>query len=329
VKDCLLEVEDLVVEFNVGGRYLRAINGVSFQVKKGEKLGIVGESGSGKSVTSLSVMRLIPEPPGKISEGRILFQGKNLLELPWEEMRRYRGNEISMIFQEPMTSLNPVFTIGMQVREVIELHKKVSRQESFDLAVQALESVGIPDAPERMKAYPHQFSGGMRQRVMIAMALACQPSLLIADEPTTALDVTVQAQILDLMAGLKDKNSDSAVMLITHDLAVVAQFCDRVIVMYGGMVQEEADVYTLFEKASHPYTQGLMRSIPNPDAEKKEELYAIAGMVPALMDMPQGCRFCTRCQEATKRCEQEVPALHDLGQGHKVRCHLVEDGAFS
>lgn len=322
----ILEVKNLVTQFNVEGGVARAVNGISFDVFKGEKLGIVGESGSGKSVTSLSIMRLIPNPPGEIASGEINFKGRNLLELPWEEMRKVRGNEISMIFQEPMTSLNPVFTIGMQVMEVIKLHQDVDKKEAFERGVKMLESVGIPDARSRMKAYPHQMSGGQRQRVMIAMALACSPSLLIADEPTTALDVTVQAQIMDLMAGLKEKDPDSAVILITHDLAVVAEFCDRVIVMYGGTIQEMADVYTLFEKPGHPYTKGLMKSIPNPK-EEQDELYNIPGMVPSIMDMPKGCRFCTRCADATDRCREEVPELHEVEPGHMVRCHLVEEKA--
>jgi peptide/nickel transport system ATP-binding protein len=324
-KEKLLEVKNLVTRFNVEGGVATAVNGVSFDVFRGEKLGIVGESGSGKSVTSLSIMRLIPNPPGEIAEGEINFNGKNLLNLSWDEMRKVRGNEISMIFQEPMTSLNPVFTIGMQVMEVIRLHQGLNKKEAFAKAVKGLEAVGLPDAELRMKSYPHEMSGGQRQRVMIAMALACSPSLLIADEPTTALDVTVQAQIMDLMDGLKEKNPDSAVILITHDLSVVAEFCDRVIVMYGGMIQEMTDIYSLFEKPQHPYTQGLMKSIPNP-AEDQDKLYNIPGMVPSIMDMPQGCRFCTRCDKVMDRCHTELPELVELSPGHHVRCHLVEEG---
>ncbi|MGE4158850.1 MAG: ABC transporter ATP-binding protein, partial [Planctomycetota bacterium] len=298
----LLEIKNLVTEFRVEGGTARAVAGVSFTVNEGEKLGIVGESGSGKSVTALSILRLIPDPPGKIAGGEILFKGQDLLKLTYQEMRKIRGNEISMIFQEPMTSLNPVFTIGLQVAEVIELHQKVSREEALKRAAAALESVGIPDAARRLSSYPHEFSGGMRQRVMIAMALACKPKLLIADEPTTALDVTVQAQILDLMASLKDKAPESAVILITHDLAVVAEFCDRVVVMYGGKVQECADVVSLFKSSLHPYTQGLMKSIPNPDsADEKKALYAIPGTVPGILEMPPGCRFANHCDRAEAR----------------------------
>ncbi|MGM0607394.1 MAG: ABC transporter ATP-binding protein [Candidatus Muiribacteriota bacterium] len=317
----LIEVNDLKTYFFVEGQTAKAVDGVTFDIYEGETLGIVGESGSGKSVTSLSLLRLIPDPPGKIVNGEIKLKGQNLLDLSWEEIRKKRGNEISMIFQEPMTSLNPVFTIGMQVMEPILLHQGLTDEEAKKKAVEVLELVGIPDAEKRLDDYPHQFSGGMRQRVMIAMALVCNPSLLIADEPTTALDVTIQAQILDLMQDIKKKKQDSAILLITHDLAVISEMCDRVIVMYCGKIQEVADKYTLFDEPLHPYTIGLMESIPSLDT-KKERLYTIPGNVPSIMNLPKGCSFSTRCSKKMDICEKEVPELIEVKPGHLVRCHL-------
>jgi len=317
-----LRVRDLRVDFRIEGEVLTAVDGVSFDVYPGEVLGIVGESGSGKSVTSLAVMRLIPDPPGKIAAGQILLGEQDLLQLTYPAMRDVRGNEIAMIFQEPMTALNPVFTIGMQVMETVLRHQKVSRAEAFDRAVDMLTRVGIPDAARRMKDFPHQFSGGMRQRVMIAMALVCHPRILIADEPTTALDVTTQAQILDLMLDLKSQRDDASIMLITHDLAVVAETCQRALVMYGGKIQEVAAIEQLFRNPQHPYTRGLLASLPA-KAKRSERLHTIPGNVPALQDLPAGCRFCTRCPEVMERCRVEEPPLHNL-DGQLVRCHLYD-----
>lgn len=317
----LVSVRGLKTWFNVEGRMARAVDGVDFDIYEGEVLGLVGESGSGKSVTSLSLLRLIPDPPGKIVEGSIMFQGKDLLALPWEEIRKIRGNKISMIFQEPMTSLNPVFTIGEQIMEPVMLHQGKNREEALEISVKMLEQVGISDARKRVSDYPHQFSGGMRQRVMIAMALACNPSLLIADEPTTALDVTIQAQILELMMELKNRRPESAILLITHALSVVAETCDRTIVMYCGKIQEVATTVELFKNPLHPYTKGLMESIPSLETRKKR-LNAIPGNVPNIMNLPKGCSFATRCTRKMDICEKEVPALHEVSKGHGVRCHL-------
>ena len=307
----------------------KAVDGVDFKIMKGEVLGLVGESGSGKSVTALSLVRLIPNPPGEIAGGEVLFQGRDLLKLPLEQMYRVRGKEIAMIFQEPMTSLNPVFTIGMQVQEIIRYHDFVKGEEIKEHAIRMLDQVGIPDAGKRMKDYPHQYSGGMRQRVMIAMALACDPALLIADEPTTALDVTIQAQILDLMMQLKERRPGAAILLITHDLAVIAETCQRVIVMYGGMIQETAEVMPLFEEPLHPYTQGLLKSLPRPDIQKQRRLYTIPGIVPSIIDLPQGCKFSSRCDRVMTVCNQYEPRLGEIRPGRWVRCHLftgVDEG---
>lgn len=294
----------------------KAVDDVSFDIYEGEVLGIVGESGSGKSVTANSILRLIPDPPGKIVGGKILFRGENLLDLSYTEMQQYRGKEISMIFQEPLTSLNPVMKIGDQVIEVIEQHEKnLSKEDAFAKAVQMLEAVGIPDAQKRMKDYPHQFSGGMRQRVMIAMALSCNPSLLIADEPTTALDVTIQAQILELMTKLKEEKKEAAVLLITHNLGVVAELCDRVIVMYGGKIQEIADVHSLFENPLHPYTKGLLASLPDPGKQLKGKLQAIPGLIPHILELPKGCKFCTRCPDVMDICWEKEPELKEISRG--------------
>jgi|TARA_B100001758_G_C18319880_1_gene562624 oligopeptide/dipeptide ABC transporter ATP-binding protein len=318
----LIEIKKLKTHFYTEAGTVKAVEDVSFDILKGEVLGIVGESGSGKSVTSLSINRLIPNPPGEIVSGEILYNGKNLLDLSYEDMRNYRGNDIAMIFQEPMTSLNPVMKIGKQMNEVLIKHKNLTVEEATEKSIEMLDAVGIPNPKDRMNEYPHQFSGGMRQRVMIAMALQCNPALLIADEPTTALDVTIQAQILDLMMSLKDKRSDSAILLITHDLAVVAETCDRVIVMYGGQVQEIATVDELFENPLHPYTKALMASIP--DLNKKEKrLKALRGMVPSILDMGDGCKFCNRFDSDECPCAgtKENQKLTEVSSGHFVRCH--------
>jgi len=300
----------------------KAVDDVSFDIYEGEVLGIVGESGSGKSVTAYSLTRLVPDPPGKIVAGEVLFKGVDMLKLSYEEMKKYRGFEISMIFQEPMTSLNPVMKIGDQVSEVILTHEKVDKAEADKKAIEMLDAVGIPDAEKRMKDYPHQFSGGMRQRVMIAMALACNPSLLIADEPTTALDVTIQAQILDLMMKIKEKRKEAAIILITHNLGVVAEICDRVIVMYGGKIQEIGDVFNIFNDPKHPYTKGLLQSLPDPYKDEHGKLKAIPGLIPHILELPKGCKFCTRCTEVMDMCWNTEPELKEIAPGRKVRCHL-------
>jgi oligopeptide/dipeptide ABC transporter ATP-binding protein len=272
-------------------------------------------------VTALSILRLIPDPPGKIVAGSIRYKDQNLLDLSWAEMREIRGNEISMIFQEPMTSLNPVFTIGMQMMEIVLEHQSVSKQQAFDQSVDMLRLVGIPSPERRMNDYPHHFSGGMRQRVMIAMALACNPSLLIADEPTTALDVTIQAQILELMLKIKDERKGAAILLITHNLGVVAETCDRVAVMYGGKLQEVGSVDDIFSRPRHPYTQGLLASLPTTTGDKHDRLRTIPGNVPGIHDLPIGCKFLTRCEQRFEQCDEE-PALVEVSDGHWVRCHL-------
>ena len=323
----LVQVRDLKTWFKTEAGIVKAVNGVDFDIQTGEVLGLVGESGSGKSVTALSILRLIPDPPGKIAGGSILYKGRDLLKLSWDEIRQIRGKEISMIFQEPMTSLNPVFTIGRQVMEVILEHEHVSKKEAFDRSVEMLEVVGIPDPASRMNDYPHQYSGGMRQRVMIAMALACNPSLLIADEPTTALDVTIQAQILELMLKIKDQRKDAAILLITHNLAVVAETCHRVMVMYGGKIQEIAPVKELFKNPQHPYTRGLLASLPTVDGDRQRRLRTIPGNVPSILDLPVGCKFVTRCTEKLQKCESIEPELIETSPGHWVRCHLVSQTA--
>lgn len=318
MSDPLLAVDDLVTTFSTEEGLVTPVDGVSFTVEQGETVGVVGESGCGKSVTSLSILRLVPSPPGRIAQGRILFEGQDLLTLSEREMRAIRGRDIAMIFQEPMTSLNPVFTCGDQILEALRRHQKVSATEARDQALELLRLVGIPLPEQRLGAYPHQLSGGMRQRIMIAMALCCHPRLLIADEPTTALDVTIQAQILDLLRHLK-KQLSMAVLLITHDLGVVAETAERVVVMYAGKVVEEAPVRTLFHTPRHPYTEGLLRSIPRLD-ERRESLPVIDGMVPNLLDLPSGCRFHPRCPRAERRCREEAPALRSFGEGHRVAC---------
>jgi peptide/nickel transport system ATP-binding protein/oligopeptide transport system ATP-binding protein len=319
VKDeTVLAVENLVTSFKVSGREINAVDNCSFTVKKGKTLGIVGESGCGKSVTSLSLMRLIPNPPGKIVSGNIIFENKNLLTLSEKEMRSVRGNKISMIFQEPMTSLNPVYTIGNQIAEVFTLHKGATRKEARDLSIEMLKLVRIPSPEKRIDDYPHQLSGGMRQRVMIAIALACKPSLLIADEPTTALDVTIQAQILALMNNLQ-KETGMSTILITHDLGVVAETCDDVVVMYAGKIVEKSSTKELFENPKHPYTIGLLNSIPKL-GEKKHRLNTIPGIVPSLSNLPKGCRFQDRCSLVSDECKIIEPELKTLKNEKQVSC---------
>lgn len=315
----LLEVKNLKTEFKLKRGVVNAVNDISYSIDKGEILAIVGESGSGKSVSSLSVMGLLQEP-GHVTQGEILFEGEDLLKKSDKEMQQVRGDKISMIFQEPMTSLNPVYRVKDQIMESIMNHMKLSKKEAFERTVQMLETVGIPSPRERANDYPHQMSGGMRQRVMIAMALACNPELLIADEPTTALDVTIQAQILELLYQLREK-FNMAVLLITHDLGVVSEAADRVIVMYCGQIVEEADVRSLFEKPLHPYTLGLLNSIPRLEDNSNEPLYMIKGMVPDPLHMPQGCPFSDRCDHCMERCRKEMPQLIEK-DGHKVRCFL-------
>jgi oligopeptide/dipeptide ABC transporter ATP-binding protein len=321
----LLEVNDLRTYFPARAGLVRAVDGVSFFLDRGELLGLVGESGCGKSMTALSIMRLIA-PPGKIVGGEILFEGNDLLKLSDADMRRMRGDDIAMIFQDPMTSLNPVFTVGEQISEALRLHRKLSRKQAKQAAIEAMREVAIPDPSRRVDDYPHQLSGGMRQRVMIAMALACNPKLLIADEPTTALDVTIQAQILDLLNGLR-KQRHLAVLLITHDLGVVAEVADRVAVMYTGRIVEESPVEELFARPKHPYTEGLLRSVPKLTAEnvvKRERLETIEGTVPRPTDLPPGCHFAPRCSHRMPRCtEGEIP-LYPIEGGVTVRCVLYD-----
>jgi oligopeptide/dipeptide ABC transporter ATP-binding protein len=319
----LLQIKGLKTHFFTDDGVSPAVDGVDYEVRKGETLGVVGESGCGKSVTALSIMRLIPEPPGKIIAGDIVFEGQSLLALSNEEMRRIRGNKISMIFQEPMTSLNPVYTIGNQISEALQLHQGLTKKDAHERSIEMLQLVGIPLPERRVNEHPHQLSGGMRQRAMIAMALSCNPSLLIADEPTTALDVTIQAQILDLMTSLK-ADLDTAIILITHDLGVVAESAARVVVMYAGKVVEEADVYNIFEHPLHPYTEGLLESIPRIDrsAQKKTRLKEIQGVVPIPSQLPPGCHFNPRCPKVMDVCRREIPVLKEEKADHRVRCWL-------
>lgn len=313
----LLEIKGLKTYFYTDEGVVAAVDGVDISIRAGETVGIVGESGSGKSVTSLTAMRLTP---GKVVEGSITFDGKDILGLSEEEMREIRGNEMAMIFQEPMTSLNPVFTIGDQIGEAVRIHRNYNKAQARARAVEMLKLVGIPRAEQIVDEYPHRLSGGMRQRVMIAMAMACDPKLLIADEPTTALDVTIQAQILDLMSELKSSKG-TAILLITHDLGVVAEMCDRVVVMYDGRVVEESDVVTLFTHPRHPYTQGLMKSMPTLESEEKR-LYSIKGSVPAQGSLRIGCSFAPRCEHAMAICREQSPPLQEIELGHFSRCFL-------
>lgn len=322
--ETILDIQSLKTYFYTFEGVAKAVDGVSFQLGRGEILGIVGESGCGKSVTAQSVMRLIPDPPGKIVGGRILFDTEDLASLSLEKIRGIRGKRISMIFQEPMSSLNPVYTIGDQISEMFMLHEKLGRRESLDRSIEMLQKVQIPAPEKRIHDYPHQLSGGMRQRAMIAMALSCNPEVLIADEPTTALDVTVQAQILDLILQLR-KDFDTAIMMITHDLGVIAEIAGRVVVMYAGKIVEEARTIPLFEQPKHPYTQGLLLSIPKLGERslgERHRLSEIRGIVPSLLDLPQGCRFWPRCNHAMTICREREPSLAEVEPQHKVRCWL-------
>ncbi|MCX7694905.1 MAG: ABC transporter ATP-binding protein [Caloramator sp.] len=316
----LLDIKNLTIHYITDDGVVKAVNGIDIELNKGETLGLVGETGAGKTTTALGIMRLVPNPPGKILSGEITFEGKDLLKLPEGEMRKIRGNKISMIFQDPMTSLNPVMTVGEQLAEVIQIHEGLSNEEAIEKAKKMLEMVGIPG--ERHTDYPHQFSGGMKQRVVIAIALACNPQLLIADEPTTALDVTIQAQVLDLMKRLKEE-FNTAMILITHDLGVVAEVCDKVAIMYAGEIVESASLEDLFEKPKHPYTLGLFGSIPNLE-EEVERLNPIKGLMPDPTNLPSGCPFHPRCPKAKDICKIQVPKTTDLGNGHKVRCLIYE-----
>jgi oligopeptide/dipeptide ABC transporter ATP-binding protein len=317
----LLRVENLVTEFATSQGPIRAVDGISFELNAGKTLGIVGESGSGKTVTALSLMRLLEGSTGKIQEGKVLLNNQDILQLPQDQLRKIRGSEISMIFQEPMTSLNPVFTVGDQISEAVLLHQKVNRREAKRIAVEMMELVGIPDAQERLQYYPHQMSGGLRQRVMIAMALACKPKLLIADEPTTALDVTIQAQILHLIKDLQ-RRLEMAVIIITHDFGVIAEVADEVAVMYAGKIIERGSVTQIFDQPQHPYTRGLQRSIPS-FIDHTQPLYTIPGIVPNLTDLPRGCRFSDRCEKVEARCQQAEPQLTPtINTSHLAACYF-------
>jgi len=322
--DTRLRVHDLRTYFHADRGVAKAVDGVSFEVGPKETLGIVGESGCGKSVTALSILRLVPQPPGKIESGEVLFEGKNLLALSGSELRKIRGNKISMIFQDPMTSLNPVFKTGEQVSEAIRLHQGLPKREAFCKAIEMLQLVGIPSPAKRAHDYPHQMSGGMRQRVMIAMALSCRPALMIADEPTTALDVTIQAQVLDLIQKLKEETGTS-VILITHDMGVIAEMAQNVMVMYAGKIMEYAPARDLFRHPWHPYTENLLKSIPRPDqTQDQKRLNVIPGVVPSLLNLPPGCKFSNRCGKSFARCFEEEPALFE-GSGHLCRCWLYDE----
>lgn len=317
--ELLLKVRDLETHFKTPEGTVHAVNGVSFHIKEGETLGVVGESGCGKSVTMLSCLRLIPSPPGKIVAGEALFRGSDLLKMDAEDIRHVRGGQISMVFQDPMTSLNPVMNIGKQMAEPLMLHLNMTREQARNRSIELLELVGIPRAGERLKDYPHQYSGGMRQRVMIAIALSCNPQILIADEPTTALDVTIQAQIVDLVKRLRDELG-MAIIWITHDLGVVANIAHRVMVMYGGYIIEEADVKDLYADPRHPYTLGLLGSLPKIHEDMHRKLFSIEGMPPILYQKPRSCPFAPRCNWVTERCWQENPPLEAVSEGHRVAC---------
>ncbi len=322
INETILSVDGLKTYFHTEDGVVKAVDGISFELEKGETLGIVGESGSGKSVTNLSVMRLIPEPPGKIAGGSVTFDGIDVLALPIDEVRKLRGRRIAMIFQDPMTSLNPYLKISKQLMEVTELHLGHTKQQAREHAVKMLKMVGISDAEQRMDSYPHEFSGGMRQRVMIAMALSCDPELLIADEPTTALDVTIQAQILELIKDLKARMGTS-VILITHDLGVVAGMTDKIIVMYAGKVFEQAPTRELFARPANPYTKGLLRSVPDPAHEQGEPLYQIPGLPPDVAHLPPGCPFAERCDWVEEICRREFPPFVEVADGHHSLCHFA------
>ena len=323
----ILEVDDLHMHFFTRDGVVKAVDGVSFKLERGKTLGVVGESGSGKSVTALSIMRLIQEPPGKVVSGDILFKGESILAMDPKEQIKLRGNRIAMIFQDPMTSMNPVYRIGKQIAEPLMLHKGMSRKEAMSAAAALLARVGIPEAKDRVRDYPHEFSGGMRQRAMIAMALACNPDVLIADEPTTALDVTIQAQILELMQEIQ-KQTDSAIIMITHDLGVVADMADDVLVMYAGRAVEYGSAADVFYRPTHPYTWGLLGSLPRHDVDEKGLLCPIKGQPPSLIDLPAGCAFSARCPYAKEVCLTEAPGLVDVGGGHLSRCLFSLDEEF-
>ncbi|MGL4774737.1 MAG: ABC transporter ATP-binding protein [Clostridium sp.] len=321
----LLDVKNLKTSFSTHIGDVQSVRGVSFYLDKGEALGIVGESGCGKSVTMMSIMRLLADN-GKIVDGEIIFDGKDISKATERDMEQIRGNDIGMIFQDPMTSLNPVFTVGDQLIEPLIKHRNISKKEAKELAIKMLDKVGIPSPEKRMKQYPHEFSGGMRQRVMIAMSLICEPKLIIADEPTTALDVTIQAQILDIMKELKDE-SNTSIILITHDLGVVADLCTRINVMYGGIIIETGTTEDIFYRGKHPYTWGLLRSVPNPKSNEKEKLKPIDGQPPDLLKPPTGCPFAARCDYAMKVCIEQQPPMFEIGEGHKTACWLCHENA--
>jgi oligopeptide/dipeptide ABC transporter ATP-binding protein len=324
MEQMLLDIRSLQTHFFTDDGVAKAVDGVSYALERSETVGVVGESGCGKSVTALSILRLIPDPPGRVVGGEILFEGVNLLKLSSAEMRRIRGNDISMIFQEPMTSLNPVFTIGNQIAEAVRLHQGLSKKDALAKAVESLRIVGIPAPERRVHEYPHQLSGGMRQRAMIAMALSCNPKVLIADEPTTALDVTIEAQILDLMRHLQQELG-TAIIMITHDLGVIAEMARKVVVMYAGKVVEQAPVEQIFADANHPYTQGLLQSLPRVDKDAsgaKKRLQEIPGIVPSLLNLPQGCKFASRCPKVMTICEEQEPPLEQVAPNHYSACWL-------
>jgi len=324
VKKALLSVKNLKTYFYTKDGVVKAVDGIDFEINEGEMLGMVGESGCGKSVSALSIMRLLPMPPAKIINGEIHFKGINILKIDEPEMRKIRGKNISMIFQEPMTSLNPVYTIGKQIAEAIRLHQGLNEAKAREKTIEMLKLVEIPEPSRRLKEYPHQMSGGMRQRVMIAMALSCNPDLLIADEPTTALDVTIQAQILDLISKLQ-RELGTSVLIITHNLGVIAEMANRVIVVYAGKAIEAADVHEVFRHPRHPYTQGLLRSVPQLDMNRELKLQTIEGMVPDALNFPNGCRFHPRCPFVSKKCRIEEPPLTNTGNGHEVRCWRYDE----
>ena len=320
-KETILSVRDLVIHYETDDGVVKAVGGVSFDLKKGQTLGLVGETGAGKTTTALGLMRLVPSPPGRIVSGQILLDGKDLVGLSEEQMRLVRGEEISMIFQDPMTSLNPVMKVGDQIGEVVRKHRKVSRIEAEKIACEMLETVGIPK--ERMNDYPHQFSGGMKQRVVIAIALVCRPGLIIADEPTTALDVTIQAQVLELMRRLRDQYQTS-MLLITHDLGVVAEICDKVAIMYAGLIMESGDLADIYNRTAHPYTKGLFGSLPSMNTHEKR-LHPIPGLMPDPTNLPEGCPFAPRCSHADDQCRKHLPELREIRPGHLVRCFYARE----
>ncbi len=324
-EDITLQINNLKTQFFTSKGVIPAVDDVTIQIPKGKIIGLVGESGCGKSMTAMSIMQLLRKP-GKVMGGEILLRGQNLLDCSKQELQNIRGNRISMIFQEPMTSLNPVYTVGRQVREAIMLHQKIDKEQAKLKVIDIFKKVGIPDPERRYHAYPHQLSGGLRQRIMIGMAMVCEPELLIADEPTTALDVTIEAQILQLMKKLRDEHGTS-ILLITHNMGVVAEVCDYVYVMYAGKVMEQSETFELFRNTLHPYTNGLLKSIPQID-DKKDRLYSIKGMVPNLINLPEGCSFCNRCEHASVRCERERPDNYVINQEHSTRCFLYEKGGL-